>query len=317
MNRSHLLGQFLAWLFCWTLVNLLIALKSEGLPSRQHLRKVDGIREHTVLLCGNSLMAAAGDAPGMEAALGKHVVNIALGATYPVEHVIILEHALATAPRAIIYGFFDRQLSEDTTATWRDIFGNRTVGLVGDPTTAMEFYCKTAPRNRLGLLMAAHLPSMQDRASVWAKVEILRRKMAELGFPKEKTNTFGRAADFTLLESNDPSRMERDLEAARSKTPVWNAAIDRLLQDAGKNGARFVFVRMPMTSKHRANTYETEAYKRYFARVSSDAAARGAEVIDAAEWLPDSAFADAIHAGPEGALAFSSRLGRELRSRID
>lgn len=314
MTKTSLLLQLLVCLACWIAINQAIKIKSWGLPSRQHLLKVEAINHHAILLCGNSLMAVAGDTEGMEEILKRKVANIALGATNPVEHLMILEHAKPSNPIVVVYGFFDLQLSDNTTATWREIVGNRTVGLVANPAAAIDLYCKDAPQNRPGLLFASYLPTIQDRLSVWSRVELMRRNLEEIGLQKSNTNRFGRVHDFTLLESRQSEETEYALSAAVSRQPVWNTAVEQLLEDTKKSSSLLVFVRMPMPSRHRANLYSTASYQRYFDRICSDATARGVKVIDASDWISDSAFADSIHANAAGASVFSSKLATVLRS---
>src|SRR5882724_6976203 len=84
------------------------------------------------LFLGNSLVEAGCDTSAFRDGWpvpqsAPKPVNIALGATSPVEHYLILKQALARPfhPKYLIYGFFDDQLCAPARGDWADLVGNR------------------------------------------------------------------------------------------------------------------------------------------------------------------------------------------------
>ena len=80
---------------------------------------------------------------------------------------------------------------------------------------------------------------MVDRSAIWAKVGLLRRKFGQTGMPVEQVNRFGRAGDFTLLESSDTAEFVRKCEAGTQEDLV--AAIRELIGQATGAGIKVVF----------------------------------------------------------------------------
>src|SRR5437879_2973688 len=112
-----MLKRLLPWLvFAAGLLVLDIALPRYA---RGHFIPETTVREASrtqsdVWLLGNSLMAA-GYAPAARTQKTPAIANIAIGATAPVEHFLILRRMLETGkPRVLVYGWFGPQLVEDS-----------------------------------------------------------------------------------------------------------------------------------------------------------------------------------------------------------
>ena len=153
------------------------------------------------------------------------------------------------------------------------------------------------------------------RGAIWAKVEILRRTMGQEGLPAQRSNQFGRAADFTLLEAKDDQEFRQKCEDALSQ-PL-SPAVSELLRVASNAGLSIAVVEMPMRQAHRRTFYDTAWWQEYVAHVRKLLAAYPATFIDASHWiLADAQFDDALHLGQSGAEEFSRRLGSELRTEM-
>src|SRR5882724_2574789 len=113
--------------------NLLIHHTAKSTYRRHLLTSLSEIPLDTdFLFLGNSLVEAGCDPSTFREAWpaapsAPKPVNIALGATSPVEHYLILKHALERPihPKYLIYGFFDDQLNGPSRGDWADLVGNR------------------------------------------------------------------------------------------------------------------------------------------------------------------------------------------------
>ena len=241
-------------------------------------------------------------------------VNLGLGATTPVEHYLILKHALEHSPNVkyLIYGFFDDQLNSPVHGDWNDLVGNRAFSYYY-PDEAAAFY---APGSRLQawqMRVIAGIPMFAERSSLWGKVELLRRRLGEIGMPHHKINRFGRVADFSALEAGDVASFTQRCAAVVQQQKGFSPPIREILRLAREHGVIVFLVEMPMPAQHRKLFYSLSAWNDLRSYLQSLAAAQNAIYIPASDWIPDAGnFEDAVHLNEQGATEFSHHLATTL-----
>ena len=283
---------------------------------------------------GNSLMAAGGDPAAFKSAWrvpqrgGDTVatplndppvpVNLALGATTPVEHYLILKHALAQPVhlKYLVYGFFDDQLNAPVSGNWTNLMGNRAFSYYF-PEEAAAFYAPGSRWEMWKLWLIGHIPMFTDRSSFWGKVELLRRWCGQIGMPKQKSNRFGRAADFAELEPRDVASFTERCEAVVRGRKGFSPALRGIFQLAREHGIKVILVEMPMPPKHRQEFYSLPAWADLRAHLRSLAARENASYISASDWVTNNAdFEDPLHMNQRGAQVFSRRLALAMSGEI-
>jgi hypothetical protein len=150
-----------------------------------------------------------------------------------------------------------------------------------------------------------------DRGAIWAKVEILRRSMAQHGMPAQNANNFGRAADFSLLEPTNADLFRRECEAA-IQLPLASPVIG-LLHQAHEANIAIAVIEMPMRRSHRSLFYYTESWNEYIAHVRELLDPYNVTFVDASDWIKDdSLFTDSLHLSTMGAVTLTQRIGTLL-----
>jgi hypothetical protein len=284
---------------------------------RQHLLSViDHLPPSTeCLFLGNSLIEAGCDASAFESAWshggrGPIAANLGLGATTPVEHYLILKDAFSRGLHIqyVVYGFFDDQLNLTPAGNWNDLIGNRAFSYYF-PKDAATLYEPNSRLTEYRMELTEHIPMLAERSSLWDKVERLRRQLDQIGMPKQKLNRFGRVADFNALEAKDvPSFVQRCDAIVRSRES-FSAPIQAMIDLAHQNGAKFYFVEMPMSPRHRQTFYALPVWTETRAYLQSLAQQQHATYIVASDWVQDGTnFEDTVHLNEQGARAFSARL---------
>jgi hypothetical protein len=273
-----------------------------------------------VVAIGNSLVGAGFDEAALDRGMNlkpdRGAVNLALGASSPVEQLLFLRYALRNRihPRVLVYGFYDLQLTTPISLSTSDFVGNRAVLYYLEPEYARTFY-HLSFRDRIEFEVGRHFPMMVDRGAIWAKVERVRRAISQEGMPEEESNRFGRLADLLLLEASSAAEFVAQCNTAATRDLI--APVREIVRQAKQAGAEVVFVEMPMRPEHVRTFYQTSAWERYSAHVRSLVLAEGATFLDASTWEDDaSMFADHLHLTPQGAAQFSQRLGEQLRGII-
>ncbi len=283
---------------------------------RQMLVRLDHLAANTGLIfLGNSLVEAGCDPaafaagwPGPEPP--PHTINLALGATSPVEHYLILHRALQAPcrPRYLFYGFFDDQLSTRARGDWSELVGNRAFSYYF-PEEAAGFY---APGSRLKaweLRLIGDIPMLVDRSSLWGKVEVARLGIEDIGVPKHKINRFGRVDDFSALEAKDLESFNSRCAAVIRAHAGFSPAVQAILRLAREAGMRPILVGMPLPFRHRQIFYSSPAWaevRMYYQELARQAEA---QYLDASDWVKDDTlFEDATHLSPDGAKVFSKEL---------
>jgi hypothetical protein len=292
---------------------------------RQHLLStIDNLPPSTdCLFLGNSLMEAGGDAGAFESGWSQsssspRAVNVALGATTPVEHYLILKQALSRPVhiKYVIYGFFDDQLNAAPDGAWEDLIGNRAFSYYF-PKDAAGFY---APHSKIGewrMELTEHVPMVAERSSLWDRVELLRRHLDEIGMPKHAVNRFGRADDFNALEAKDVPSFTHRCDTIVQGQKGFSAPIQAMIDLAHEHGAKFFFIEMPMSPRHLETFYSLPVWAEMRAHLQSLAREQQATYITASDWVTDGGnFEDTVHLNEQGARFFSARLGMAV-SQMD
>jgi hypothetical protein len=302
------------------LMNLAFAYLTRNSVPRRVMQRARESDSATVLALGNSLVASGFDNAAFDAGAGlaapRASVNLGLGATSPIEHLLLLRYALAHGmrPRLVLYGFYDFQLTDPGAFTTSDLIGNDAMVYYVEPSYARGFLTLSF-HDAVDFRVMHLFPMLADRGAAWAKIEILRRDLAQQGMPPERSNQFGRVADFSLLEAASADDFRRQCESSL-KLPLA-PAVSELLRQASSAGAMTTVVEMPMRRAHRSQFYDTACWSQYVTRIGSLLEPYRANFTDASAWIQDdSLFEDPLHLSDAGAEQFSRRLGRTLDSKF-
>jgi hypothetical protein len=115
------------------------------------------------------------------------------------------------------------------------------------------------------------------------------------------------------LEAKDvPSFVER-CDAIVRRKKGFSPPIQAMIDLAHEHGAKFFFVEMPMSPRHRETFYSLPVWTEMRAHLQSLASEQNATYITASDWVTNgSSFEDTVHLNEEGARFFSARLGSTL-----
>jgi hypothetical protein len=294
-------------------INLAVAFLTRNSVPRRVMRHARESQPASVIALGNSLVAAGFDESAFDVGAAlvppRGSANLGLGASAPVEQLLLLRYALSHGirPRLVIYGFYDFQLTDPTHFTIADLLGNHAMLYYVEPAYARRFYSLSA-HDSFEFRSMHGFPMFADRGAIWVKVEKLRRAMGQQGMPPERSNQFGRASDFSLLESDNPEDFRRQCEASLA-LPL-SPAVNELLRQARDAGISIAVVEMPMRTAHRHLFYDTTWWSQYVAHIRGLLGPFAATFVDASQWVEDdSLFADPLHLSERGAAEFSRRLG--------
>jgi hypothetical protein len=267
-----------------------------------------------VLGIGNSLVAAGFDPGEMERQLrasGQSVtaVNGALGATGIVEHLLLARLAFSHHQvGSVVYGFFDNQMAADLERRNDELIGNRSLLYYQEPEVAVKYTPFSLP-DRLSFEVDRRFDLLVNRSTLWAKVELMRRRLAQIGMPKQQVNEFGRAADFSLLEAADTNAFLEQCRVMLQSQRFVAPPVADLIQLARAHGAKVYVVEMPMPSAHRRKFYETSAWNEVRENTRHAIEQLGAVYVRGSDWIGDDAmFVDNLHLSSEGSRLFTRRL---------
>lgn len=300
-------------------MNLAIVHLTRNSVPRRVMRHARDSQSASVLALGNSLVASGVDEIAFNAGAAltspRGAVNLGLGGSIPVEQLLLLRYSLTHGmrPRLVVYGFYDFQLTAPNHLTTSELIGNHAILYYLEPYYARGFYSLSL-HDSLQFSAMHVIPMLADRGAIWAKIEILRRGIAQQGMPAERSNRFGRASDFSLLESDNSDDFRHNCEAS-IELPLA-LPVKELLRQARDAGFTVAVVEMPMRSAHRNMFYDTPWWLQYVAHIRNLLEPYGVTYIDASKWIQDdSLFDDPLHLSTEGAAQFSERLGRMLYCR--
>jgi hypothetical protein len=319
------LGEFLATiavlLVCLAAVNAaVVRLTRHSLP-KQVLARAAASGSYRTLALGNSLIAAGFDAAAFDRGMGTAptggAVNLGLGATAPVEHLLLLRAALRGNVHAetVVYGFYDLQLTQPVRLRTSELFGNHAMLYYDEPKFG-EKYFQQSPHDRVEFAVMRQFPMIVERGAIWAKVERFRRTLAEQGMGKQATNRFGNVGDFSLLEAPEIAQFSDDcILASRQEL---NSAVQEMIREATERGIKtVVVVEMPIHPYHVNTFYRLPAWKTYTGHLREQLGAQHVAFVDASEWIrAEGKFEDHLHLSPEGAAEFSERLGAQLQAQL-
>jgi hypothetical protein len=299
--------------------NVLVRYFARNTVPRQVIRSIDSSRGVTYLALGNSLIAAGFSATAFDEAMRPETMlalNAGLGATSPVQHLEILREALRHDPaiKFVIYGFFDFQLSNPPIVTNADLIGNYACSYYLEPEIALRYY-QMGLGDRLEFEVMRRVPMLAERGAIWEKIELIRRAMGAIGMPTQRTNRFGRAVDFNMLEARSRKAFVSSCDRWSEPTAQLSRPIMEIIRESRAHGAKVIFVEMPMHPFHQKNFYALRQWGLYRTRLRSLIEQTGSEYVNASNWIenPDE-FADHLHLAPSGAQEFSRRLAMRLRS---
>nr|UXE44823.1 hypothetical protein Hi04_10k_c3780_00011 [uncultured bacterium] len=307
------MGIALAMLVGW---NVLIHQMARTSDRHRLLSRLKHLPPNTdCVFLGNSLVEAGCDTETFREKWPQDhgsptAVNLALGATSPVEHYLILQAALdqGLRPKYVIYGFFDDQLTSAVRGDWQDLVGNRAISYYFADEAA-AFYAPGSILKKWELRLTSRIPMMAERSSLWGRVEDVRREIEEIGLPKQAANRFGRTRDFVALEAADADSFNRRCKSAVSQATKFSGPVQGMVDLARKNGATVIMVEMPMPTRHRTLFYSGAAWADLRRRMQQACKQQQAVYISAADWVKDDAeFMDVTHLNQEGARRFSTQL---------
>jgi hypothetical protein len=273
-------------------------------------------KDTDLFFLGNSLVEAGCNVQAFEQSWTGSKVraeNIALGATFPIEHRLILQRALQSSarPRYVIYGFFDDELNTTPSGNFSDLVGNRALAYYF-PEEAAAMYAPGSVFKRWELRAYAYLPMISERSSLWGKVDSVREKLRDIGMPRRERNRFGLVQNFSALEAADSQEFEKRCLSAAEKNQ-FSIPVQKIIQMTHDHGSKLVLVEMPMPARHRSVFYSTRAWSVLRERLQKLAADNDLLYISAADWVTnDNEFEDVTHLNEVGAKDFSAKLSQVL-----
>src|SRR5882724_9298310 len=143
-------GQFWSTvLVCAALLafaNAAVGRLTRNTVSRRILADAKSAGTAQTIALGNSLVRsgfnadefAAAQSPGVQSA----ALNMAMGASTPAEHLLLLRAVLRSDDRAqlLLYGFYDFQLTDPVSLTFADMIGNHDLLYYDEPEFARRYY---------------------------------------------------------------------------------------------------------------------------------------------------------------------------------
>ena len=154
---------------------------------------------------------------------------------------------------------------------------------------------------------------LAERSSLWDKVELFRRRLDEIGMPKQKVNRFGRVGDFNALEAKDVPSFIARCGAIVQARKGFSAPIQAMIDLAHEHGAKFFLVEMPMSPRHLETFYSLPVWAEMRTHLQSLAHTQQVSYVTASDWVTDGTnFEDTVHLNANGARRFSARLGTTL-----
>jgi len=313
ITRGQFWGTVLVCVAVLGSANALVSRMTRHTVSRRLLEDARNSGSATAIALGNSLMRSGFDAnefaPPPKPGGQPLALNMAMGASSPAEHLLLLRAALRDDRQAklLLYGFYDFQLTDPVRFSFSDLIGNHDLLYYHEPEFARRYYVMSR-YDVAGFEIARRVSLLAERGAVWAKVERLRRAIAQQGMPRQASNQFGRVADFTLLEASNQEEFVKHCEQASAAQ--LSAPVKEIIREAQKRQLRVVFVLMPLPAKHVRAFYDTPAWEAYLRHVKERLTIEDVGLIDASQWFSEPGqFGDALHLNEGGARLFSQRLG--------
>src|SRR5277367_6665228 len=218
-----------------------VARSSQNTVPRALMARVRESRDAQAVALGNSLIGVGFNEPsfneGMELEKRDGAINPGMGGSSAVEQLLMLRYALGQGmhPRAVVFGFFDFQLTHPLEYATRDLIGNRAMLYYLEPEYARGFY-HLSVHDRLEFEIMRHFEVFADRGLVWESVERFRRTLGQQGMPPEQSNSMGRAIDFAMLEY--PSAPEFVAECGRASRNPLIPSVAEIARQAAAAGSK-------------------------------------------------------------------------------
>ena len=295
-----------------------VARISRNTISRWTMGRVRQSTGAQAIALGNSLIGVGFNEPSFDAGMGldkqSGSISLAMGGSSGIEQLLMLRYALQQGmrPRIVLFGFFDFTLTHPLEYTTRDLIGNRALLYYMEPEYARRFY-HLSLHDRAEFEIMRHFELFVDRGTVWERIELVRRALAQQGMPPEPASAMGRSVDFAMLEY--PSAPAFIAECGRASRNPLIPAVREIALQAEAAGAKVYFVEMPMPPDHVQMFYDQPQWSAgYRVHLQQMLGGLGAAYIDASHWMPDEdSFQDPLHLTYAGAQEFSRRLGESLR----
>ncbi len=309
MQPARFLAQLAVWGLAFAALNVAVGFVSRNSVPRAVVASIDRSPPVTDIFLGNSLAQAGADPKTFaETRPMLSMLNAGLGSSYAPEHLVLLRRTLKLKPARVYYGFYDHGLFTPAQGGWDKLVGNRSMAYYTEPEISLRIYAANDPIRALQMRIIARLPLLIERQTLWAKVEKMRRRFAQIGFASAEMNRFGRADDFRLLEALDAGAfLRRCDELADSRRP-FEPPVIAIIDQTRQAGARLVLVEMPMPKSHRERFYDHPEWSRLRERIHDEARRTGAEYVVASDWVGDDGFQDPLHLNSRGAAEFSRQL---------
>ncbi len=317
MRPSRLILQLAVWAVAFVAINLVVARASRNAIPRVMARTIDGSPPVTDLFVGNSLMQLGMDVAEYEAAHpGRRALNVGVP-SQPPEHAILFRRAARLRPRRVFYGFSIQQLTSPAQwGTWHDLIGPRSLCYYMDRELAIRYLAPADPLLAWQIRILGHVPAFVERATLWLRVEKLRRRLGAIGLPPEKSSRSGRARDFEATSFEDEASFRRECREAVARGDGLLPPVSDILSLSREIGAGVAVVEMPMPSDRRRRLFDSPEWAAYRRRMAELVRRDGGTYIDASDWIGDDGFEDPVHPGSTGRASLHASARRDgLRGR--
>ncbi len=237
-------------------------------------------------------------------------LNLAIGATSPIEHMLVFSQIQSLSQRRVYYGFIEDQLTRAPNVEFASLTGNRAMSYYVNPDMAIRLMGMNDLCSRFMFRFLASNAVYVERARIWAQVEKVRRWLSELGFPKQVSNRFGRVADFDKIDTGVVDEVITSGESKQVSVQLI-PPVTELLRKSKSDGALGFVIEMPRPSHVRkgVDTVQADAYRK---RVKKLVECEGAIYLNASDWVGDDGFSDSLHLNEVGATCFTSELAKVI-----
>ena len=294
--------------------NVGISVMARNSVARQVLAKGENSARASDLFVGSSTVAAGIDERAFEEIQSGHALNLGLGSTTAVEHLLIYRQQASHVGARLYYGFLDRQLTESPTGSWDTLKGNYALSYYVEPDIASGFYGRGSRAWALRHRAVGLVPMLVERHRIWAYVERLRRYAGEIGMPKKVVTRFGRVEDFVGIGGPPVAFAARCADAVERREPL-SPPVAELFRLSRERGNPLYVVEMPIRESHRKLYYSTPEWQRYREWIVELVDDAGGIYVPAAGWIPDDGFRDTMHLTVNGSAEFSRKLARWTKER--
>jgi hypothetical protein len=133
VSRRQVVLAFAGLLLLLFALNEAVGRSARDTVPRQLLARIAASPGSGVVALGNSLVGVGFEESAFDEGIGldpRHgMINLGLGNSTPVEHLMLLRYALhhGDHPQLLIYGFFDFQLTHPAEFTTSDFVGDRAM----------------------------------------------------------------------------------------------------------------------------------------------------------------------------------------------